>query len=52
MLSLFASVHNLITLHSTAEAIALYGAAFGTGAGLSVALCFIDAKTKERNESD
>lgn len=47
MLLLFASVHNLITLDSTFEALAVYGSAFGVGAGLSVTLCFLDLKARK-----
>jgi hypothetical protein len=48
MLFLFASVHNLISFSNMTEVIALYGAAFGTGASLSVVLCLIDANNKEK----
>lgn len=43
---LLASLHNLITFSSFGDALFLYGAAFGTGAGLTATLCFFDIKTK------
>lgn len=46
MLSLISPAHNLISITNTSEALMIYGAAFGTGAGLSVVLCVLDAKAK------
>lgn len=47
MLCLFSSLHNLINFTSTTDALIVYGSAFGTGAGLSVALCLLDMKVKK-----
>ena len=47
MLSLLASApHNLITLHSTFQAVILYSAAFATGASFAVILVVIDCMNK------